>query len=253
MPQKLSPSGTLCPRNHMPVPRKYGCARWPTTTELTCEPPQQLRRPAHDPAGAYAESGPGQRRIATILLTDPDGTAFRSITETAKLADVHQSSLVTFASHIGVKGYPGLVTLCRQHLAAEAQLVERFGRAHEQSGTRALLAATVKHEQQNVKRTFTRISPAQWDTTVDHLAHAERVHILGLRKCLPVAQLMAYLLKLVRPGVHLIAPVTGGLVDELRDMQGNDVFVAISIRRYTADTVRAFEEAKRSGLHTIAS
>lgn len=117
----------------------------------------------------------------------------------------------------------------------------------------ALLSATVKHEQQNVKRTFTRISPAQWDTTVDHLAHAERVHILGLRKCLPVAQLMAYLLKLVRPGVHLIAPVTGGLVDELRDMQGNDVFVAISIRRYTADTVRAFEEAKRSGLHTIAS
>ena len=195
---------------------------------------------------------PGQQRIATLLLTDPDGTAFRSITETAKLANVHQSSLVRFATTFDLKGYPALVALCRQHLAREAQLVTRFGRAQEHSETGEFLTSTVEHEQQNIRRTFTRIAPEQWDQTVQLLANASRIHVMGLRKCLPVAQLMTYLLRLVRPNVHQIAPVVGALVEDLRDLQQGDVFVAISIHRYTAETVRAFEEARSRGLHTIA-
>jgi DNA-binding MurR/RpiR family transcriptional regulator len=195
---------------------------------------------------------PGQQRIATLLLNDPDGTAFRSISETAELAGVHQSSLVRFAATFGLKGYPALVALCRQHLAQEAELINRFGRAQQRSGAGEYLSTTVAYEQKNLRRTFTRITAEQWEQTVALLAGASRVHVMGLRKCLPVAQLMAYLLRLVRPGVHQIAPVTGALVDDLRDLQPEDVFVGISIHRYTADTVRAFAEARRQGLPTIA-
>ena len=59
----------------------------------------------------------GQRRIANLLLTDPEGTAFRSISETARLADVHESSLVRFATSLGLAGYPALAQLCRAQLA----------------------------------------------------------------------------------------------------------------------------------------
>lgn len=193
----------------------------------------------------------GQQRIARLLLTDPGGTAFRSISETARLAEVHQSSVVRFATIFGLKGYPALVALCRQHLANEAQLVTRFGRAQERSGTQ-MLNAVVDHEQQNILRTFTRITPEQWARTVELLAESRQVHVMGLRKCLPIAQLMAYLLRLVRPGVHLITPTAGSLVDELRDLHKGEVFVAISIHRYTADTVKAFHEAKKRGLKTVA-
>ena len=140
----------------------------------------------------------GQRRIATLLLTDPDGTAFRSISQTAKEAGVHQSSVVRFASLFGLRGYPALVALCRDHLAREAQLVSRFGLAQKQSET-DLLHSIAEHDQQNIQRTFTRISPEQWTDTVEVLAEADKIHVMGLRKCLPVAQLMAYLLRLVRP------------------------------------------------------
>lgn len=195
---------------------------------------------------------PGQQRIATLLLSDPEGTAFRTIGETAQLAGVHQSSVVRFAAAFDLQGYPGLVTLCREHLAREAELVTRFGRAQEQSETGEYLSSTVAHEQQNLQRTFSRITGEQWDATVRLLAGAEQVHVMGLRKCLPVAQLMTYLLRLVRPGVHQIAPVTGALVDELRDLRPGDAFVGISIHRYTADTVRAFTEAQRRGVRTVA-
>lgn len=195
---------------------------------------------------------PGQRRVANLLLSDPEGTAFRTIGETAALADVHQSSLVRFASILGLKGYPSLVHLCREHLNAQAHLVRRFDQGAGQASTEGLLATVVEQEQQNLARTFARIDAAQWENAVTLLAEAPAVHIMGLRKCLPVAQLFSYLLHLVRPRVHLVAPVVGQLADQLRDFESRDVFVAVSIRRYTNDTLEAFQEAQRRGLTTIA-
>ncbi|MER5390442.1 MurR/RpiR family transcriptional regulator [Saccharopolyspora sp. NPDC002686] len=214
----------------------------PTTYEELCSAIQER-------IGGLAA---GQQRIAELLLTDPEGTAFRTIGESAKLANVHESSLVRFATAFGLKGYPALAALCREHLAREARLITRFRRAGQHSETGEFLSTVVEHEQQNLTRTFTRITAEQWDRCVQLLAETDRVHVMGLRKCLPVAQLTSYLLRLVRPGVHQIAPVTGALVDELRDLRQGEVFIAISIHRYTAETVRAFEEAKKRGLHTIA-
>lgn len=198
------------------------------------------------------EFAAGQRRIAQVLLNDPSGTAFRTITETANAAQVHESSVVRFATSLGLKGYPGLVELCRQRLAEEAQLVSRFGRAQQHADSSSLLAEAAEHDQQNLVQTYSRIDPDQWDAAVQLLADADRIHVMGLRKCLPVAQLMTYLLRLVRPGVHQVAPVAGALVDEFRQLNAGDVFAAISIHRYTADTVRAFHVAKSRGLTTIA-
>lgn len=201
--------------------------------------------------GLMDSFAPGQQRIAKVLLTDPEGTAFRTIAETAHVAGVHQSSLVRFATSLGFPGYPALVKLCREQLAEQAHLVRRFELA-EQHGAAELFAAAVEHDQQNLARTYARIEPAEWDRAVTMLAEAPRVHIMGLRKCLSVAQIMSYLLHMVRPGVRHVVPVTGGLVDELRDLERDDVFVAISIRRYTADTVRAMQYASEHGLSTIA-
>lgn len=194
---------------------------------------------------------PGQQRVAHVLLTDAEGTAFRTIAETARVADVHQSSLVRFATGLGLPGYPALVKLCREHLAEQAQLVRRFELA-EQHGTTDLFSVAVEHDQQNLARTYARIESADWDRAVTLLAEAAKVHVMGLRKCLCVAQITSYLLHMVRPGVNHVAPMSGGLVDALRDLDKDEAFVAISIRRYTADTVRALQYAKEHGLRTIA-
>jgi len=195
---------------------------------------------------------PGQRRVAELVLKDPQGTAFRSIAETGRLAGVHQSSVVRFAAGLGLKGYPALVALCRDHLAEEALLIDRFSHSQERSHSGDLLAETLRHDEQNLRKTLSRIDQDTWERAVEMVAGAERVHVTGLRKCLPVAQLLAYLLRMVRPGVHQVAPVVGGLVDDLRDLVAGDVFIAISISRYTAETVRAFDVARARGLRTIA-
>lgn len=195
---------------------------------------------------------PGQRRIATVLLTDPEGTALRSIAETAKAAGVNPSSLVRFARMLGLSGYPALVRLCRGHLSDQASLVSRFERAQEHQGQESLFAAVLEHEKDNLTRTYARIPDADWDRAVSTLAGASTVYVMGLRKCAPIAQLLGYLLGLVRRHVEQISPAAGMFVDQLRDLEADGAFVAISIRRYTADTVRALQHARDRGLATIA-
>ncbi len=194
----------------------------------------------------------GQRRIARVLLADPEATAFRSIGETARVAEVHESSLVRFAAALGLPGYPALVRLCRQQLAEQAQLVRRFEQAAELTESEGLLGAVAEHDQQNIARTFARLDQATWDAVLTLLTEAEYVYVMGLRKCYAVAYLLAYLLRMVRPGVHQFAPRAGMLADDLRDLSEGDVFIALSIHRYTGETVRAMAEAKRRGLHTVA-
>jgi len=173
---------------------------------------------------------PGQQRIARVLLDDPDGTAFRTIAETADIAGVNQSSLVRFSALLGLKGYPALVKLCQQNLAKEANLINRLEESERHAESQSLFDAVLEHEKSNLLRTYARIDDGDWSRAVDQLTRAPRIYVMGLRKCAPIAQLFTYLLHLVRPGV----------------------FVAVSIRRYTADTVRALKHAKDNGLKTIA-
>lgn len=210
---------------------------------------EELKAELQDRMPALA---PGQRRIATVVLTDPEGTALRSIAETAKVAGVNQSSLVRFATMLGLKGYPALVRLCRHHLSGQANLVSRFEHAQQHTGQESLFTAVLEHEKHNLTRTYARIGQADWDNAVRTLAEAPAVYVMGLRKCAPIAQLLSYLLKLVRHGVEQISPAAGMFVDQLRDLDPEGVFVAVSIRRYTADTVRALEHARHRGLASIA-
>lgn len=194
---------------------------------------------------------PGQQRIANLILRDPEGTAFRTIAETAALAEVNQSSIVRFAQLLGFKGYPELVSLCRGYFAGQASLVSRFDAA-SRADNQDLFARVLEHERENLTRTYAKIEREDWDRTVSMLSEAPNVFVLGLRKCVSVAQLLAYLLRLVRPGVRHLTPMEGALADDLRDLREGDVFVAIGIRRYTANTVRALQQARDRGLRTIA-
>ncbi|MFE9323277.1 MurR/RpiR family transcriptional regulator [Nocardia sp. NPDC052278] len=198
------------------------------------------------------ELADGQQRIARLVLDDPEGTAFRSIGQSAELAGVHRSSLVRFATMLGLPGYPGLVELCRRQLAAEAYLVRRPADAPPPSSNDEFFTAITEYDANNMSRTFARIDRGDWDRAVETLAQASTVHVIGLRRCLAIAYAATYQLQLVRHRVRQLGATARVLTDELRDIEPGDALIAVSIRRYSSDTVRAVESARRRGATTIA-
>lgn len=197
------------------------------------------------------ELTPSQRALAERILADPEGVAFMTVTELATAVGVNESTVVRFASGLGLDGYPGMVRLCRERLREQAQLLRRFANLESLTAGDPLgLAAT--YDQANITRSLSRIDRPAWDSAVEALAQAPQVHILGLRKCYSVAYLLGYLLGLVREDVRVLSAGHGTLTDELRRVRAEDCFVGISIHRYAADTVRAFEWASAHGATTVA-
>ncbi|GHF44190.1 DNA-binding MurR/RpiR family transcriptional regulator [Amycolatopsis bartoniae] len=190
--------------------------------------------------GRLPKLAAGQRRIAHLVLADPEGTAHRGITEAARLVEVNESSITRFANSLGLSGYPDLMELCRVWLAEQAQVARRTDEPVEPPG--GLLSATLEQEQTNLARTFGRLDRASWLHAVALLADADDVHVLGLRGSAPVAALLARGLRARQFGACL--------VDELPRVTG--VLVAVSVRRYAADTVRAVEYAKERGVPVVA-
>jgi DNA-binding MurR/RpiR family transcriptional regulator len=196
---------------------------------------------------------PSQRKLARRVLGDPEGCAFMTITELAQAVEVNESSVVRFATSLGLDGYPALARLCRERLREQAQLLRRFDTL-EQLGTGGddLIERAVSFDQANILRTFARVDAATWDSAVQALSTGRRVYVLGLRKSYASAYLLSYLLQLVRDEVEDLALGHRTLPDRLRGLGPEDVFVGVSIYRYSRDVLRALRFASRRGATTIA-
>jgi DNA-binding MurR/RpiR family transcriptional regulator len=194
------------------------------------------------------------RLLAERVLADPEGVAFMTVSDLASAVEVNESTVVRFASGLGLKGYPGLTRLCREKLRAEAQLLRRFDAVEQQAGDPGAspLALAATYDRANVAATLARVDDATWTAAVGALTAAPRVHVLGLRKLHSAAYLLAHVLGMVRDEVALLGPATGTLVEGLRRVRPGDAFVAFSIHRYLRDTVEGFRWAREVGATTIA-
>jgi DNA-binding MurR/RpiR family transcriptional regulator len=201
----------------------------------------------------WDELSPSHRLVAERVLADPEGLAFMTITDLATAVGVHESTIVRFASGLGLAGYPALTQICRARLKERAQLLRRFDNL-EGLSTRenSPLQQAVSFDKANITRTFARIDLDTWDRVVHELACAPTVFTLGLRKCYAVSYLLGYLLRLLRPNIKTLELSAGTLPEDLALLKPGDAFVGIAIHRYTAESVRAFKWASEHGATTIA-
>ncbi|MEU4896449.1 MurR/RpiR family transcriptional regulator [Streptomyces sp. NPDC044780] len=194
-----------------------------------------------------------QRLLADRVMADPEGVAFMTVSELAAAVGVNEATVVRFATSLGLDGYPGLTRLCRERLREQAQLLRRYNHLQQLTAEGGdPLQRAVALDQANIARTFARINPEDWQAAVKALADSPRVHVMGLRKCYAPGYLLGYLLRMLREEVHTVTGPAGGLTDELRGVREGDCFVAISIHRYSAETVKAAAWARSRGAWCLA-
>jgi DNA-binding MurR/RpiR family transcriptional regulator len=196
---------------------------------------------------------PHQQRVARRILADPEGCAFQTVTQLAESADVNESTVVRFATGLGLRGFPELARLCQQRLQEKAQMVERFNAlSYLEAVEGGLLARVGAYDQANIARTLANVDPAAWQHAVTALSGARRVLVVGHRKSFAPASLLAYLLGLVRDEVQQAGAGHRDLPEDLRRLGGGDVAVVLSIHRYVRQSVQSLAVARRLGATTIA-
>jgi DNA-binding MurR/RpiR family transcriptional regulator len=193
---------------------------------------------------------------ARWMIDHPADVALLSTREQARRAGVSPATMTRLAQRFGLAGYDEVRKLYAQ---AVRRRPEGFrGRAqelltrHEAEGDSALIQDMTSALVQHLQALSSPASTKQFLSAVERIAAADRVFCFGLRSTFSVAYIFHYVRSLFG-GVSVLVDGAGGTgIDALRTIGRGDVLLAVTVRPYTRQTIKAAEYASSKRAKIIA-
>jgi DNA-binding MurR/RpiR family transcriptional regulator len=204
----------------------------------------------------YAQLSPQLQQAARFALDRPDRIAFHSMREAAALADVLPPTMLRLAKRLGFDTFNDFRERFRDRMAipgdsyaARARQLQMRERA---SGKASILQEISAADTRNIERTFDAISDADIFAAAESFIKAETVHIVGLRKCFPIAYYFHYATRVFFPNARLIQGQAGLYHEEISHIAEDDAVLVIAFDPYTKETVNAARTAASKGAKLIS-
>lgn len=201
---------------------------------------------------AYPTLSRNQRVLAEYIAERTEEAAFLTAVELGQRVGVSESTVVRFASAIGLEGYPQLQRAIQEQVKQRLSTVERMRAVRRDvRGSKDGLDAVWANDAANIHKTYENLSREDYERAVQMLADARRVYVIGLRTSAGVAMLLTTALHYVGREAHHVDMGHGDFWERL-DMAGpEDVVVGISVPRYTRWTTEMLRYVRSRGLRTV--
>ena len=225
-------------------------------------------RPRYANVGAFLaavaaeyESLPKQlRAIARYVETNRARMVVTRITDVAEACAVQPSAVTRFAQRFGFSGYSELQALFRKAFsdgaAPGANYTERIrtmmaeGQLQTNPGgvTRQLLLAN----QGAIEECALHLDDAALERAVSLLHDAEHIYVAGVRRALPAAAYLTYLLQHTAKRVQLVSGLGGTFAGQIRAIGKKDLLLAVSFAPYGKETRFCVRVAEGRGARILA-
>jgi len=188
-----------------------------------------------------------QKRLADYIVSSYHEAAFLTASELARRVGMDESTVVRFAQRLGYRGYPEMMHAIRDALRRDLAIEDLTG---EPAGIDAL-AAQVHAQVEALAQMVGRLSAGRSLAILEALSRAERIYILGQGLTSPLAQLLAYGLRM--QGLMAESPPsdTASLAVWLRGAGAGTVVMAISIGDEDQPLANALAFAREQGAGTV--
>lgn len=196
---------------------------------------------------------PVERRVAQAVLDDPQGVAWRSISELARTCGTSATSVVRFCRAIGLRGYPDLRlalagAVARDDVTAVTTASHDIGPDDDAATITKKIAYA---DARAVTDTANHLDIATLVQVTEALAKAGRIDIYGVGASGFVAlDLQMKLQRIGRPAFAWPDPHMAISSAALRG--GGDVAIGLSHTGTTVDTIDALREARGHGALAVA-
>lgn len=203
--------------------------------------------------GAIAAMTRAERQLASHILRHYPVAVLGSVTQLAKAAEVSSPTVVRLAQKMGFGGYPGLQAAVREEL--EARLVSPLAK-HDRWASAAPEAHVLNRFADavlaNLQATLAQIDHAEFDAAAKLMADpARKIYATGGRITLAMAEYFVTHMKVIRPAVDLLLPVSNAWPPALIEMRPGDVLLAFDIRRYENNLLQLVELAAEQGAEVV--
>lgn len=194
-----------------------------------------------------------ERRVAQVVLDQPQLIAFGTVADLAAAADAGASTVVRFAGKLGFDGFGELQESIQRDLASQlrpaAERIREPGLAQPLEQHRAAMIG-------NVARTVDQLDADALDRVVTMLADLARpVLILGADAVSGVAAQLHRNLAALRPGVQLLVGSDVAVRRQFAEARGAGrapVLVVIDFRRYERWILDVVAHARTAGVAIVA-
>ena len=196
---------------------------------------------------------PVERRVAEMVLDDPAGVAWRSISELASSCGTSATSVVRFCRAVGLRGYPDLrLALAGAVAHDDAAAVAAASSDIDPDDDAATITKKIAcADARAVTDTASHLDIATLTQVVDALAKASRIDIYGVGASGYVAlDLQQKLQRIGRPAFAWPDPHMAITSASLRER--GDVAIGLSHTGTTVETIDALREARRHDAVTAA-
>lgn len=196
----------------------------------------------------------GHRRLSDFLIIHPFDAAGLNIVDLAKAAAVSTASVNRFVTSLGFARFTDfkaqLFADVRSVMAPEAKIA---GLMADDNQT-APIARGLESAALCIAATTESVDVAAIERMVERMLKARKVVFLGLGASHFTAGYAAHLCGLYLDSVSVLS-TEGGTEQSYRRLVGlseQDVFVAITIPRYSRETVLLADEARQRGAYVVA-
>lgn len=190
-----------------------------------------------------------ERRIAEVILADPEGAVHATTAEIARKAQVSDPMISRFCRVLGCKGFPEFKVQLAQSLAKNTSFVT--GSVSVDDDVDTYVNKLISANQGALEYLRKELDAATIEAAVDALDKAQRIEIFGMGGCSSIAQDAQH--KLFRLGTPTIA-YEDNLKQRMAASVANEhsVILFISFTGRTHATIETAHTAQQSGARVIA-
>ncbi len=196
------------------------------------------------------ELSPAERRVADVVVADPQFVAFGTVAELAARAGTSGASVLRLASRLDLDGFTALQEQVRTELTRH--LHRAAERIHRPAADDLLGQATIRAVEQ-LQGTLGAIRSEDFQGAVALLADdARQVFVLASEASHGIGDQFAAELAMVRPGVDQVGGSPVAVHRALADLEPDAVVVALDLPRYDAWLLEAITIVRERGAAVLA-
>lgn len=199
----------------------------------------------------YDSLSKGHKKIADFIRLNYEKSSFMTAAELGRAVGVSESTVVRFASNIGLSGYPELQKKLQEMVKSRLTSVQRMEAAKRYEG-KGLIESALSSDIDMIKKTLERVPRDDFYGAVSAVNRAERIYILGVRSSASIASFAALYMSFLYDVVLVDTSATSEMFEQMLRIGPNDVCIAISFPRYSSRTVNALRFARSRGAEIIS-
>ena len=192
----------------------------------------------------YEQMSKGQKLLADYILKNYDKAVFLTAAKLGKVVGVSESTVVRFATQLGYQGYPGFQKALEELVRNKLNSIQRMEVTYGRISQSEILASVLQSDIEKIKLTLANMDQNAFELAVDTILNANRIYVVGIRSCAPLANFLSFYLNLIFDNVTSVHTNSSSeIFEQLIRIGAEDVIIGISFPRYSMRTLKALEFA----------